>query len=169
MKASYLFKQNIDVLLRKRAQSRHDLASFCRRSDAWLSKILGKDDRNLPMAYLDKIADFFGLHVYQLFQPGISPLTERRKGVPRRRGNERRAGQVGAALTMRAADLPLAAEDVALLLRLKSLSKQARADIERTIADQTVGRKRKPAGGTAAAVPHSSSATTPPTGAHRTG
>jgi hypothetical protein len=94
MKASYLFKQNIKALLAARGQRPHDLAFFCRRSDAWLSKILGKDDRNLPLEYLDKFADFFGVAPYQLFQPGISPLTERRKGADRRTARDRRISQV---------------------------------------------------------------------------
>ena len=93
MKASYLFKKNIETLLQARGQTRHELAFYCRRTDAWLSKILGKDDRNLPMKYLDRIADFFGLAAYQLFQPGISPLTERRKG-DRRKVAERRVSRL---------------------------------------------------------------------------
>lgn len=93
MKASYLFKKNIETLLQARGQTRHDLAFYCRRTDAWLSKILGKDDRNLPMKYLDRIADFFGIATYQLFQPGISPLTERRKG-DRRRVADRRVSRL---------------------------------------------------------------------------
>lgn len=90
MKASYLFKKNIETLLSKRGHTRHDLAFYCRRSDAWLSKILGNSDRNLPLKYLDRIAEFFGLAAYQLFQPGISPLTERRAGHERREGGDRR-------------------------------------------------------------------------------
>lgn len=94
MKASDLFKQNIDSILRARGQSRHELAVHCRRTDPWLSKILGKDDRNVPMKYLDRMAGFFGLAVYQLFQPGISPLTERRRGLDRRQKHDRRIGAV---------------------------------------------------------------------------
>jgi len=84
MKAGYLFKKNVETLLKARGHTRHDLAFYCRRSDAWISKILGNSDRNLPMKYLDRIADFFGIATYQLFQPGISPLTERRKGPSQR-------------------------------------------------------------------------------------
>lgn len=94
MRSSELFKKNIETLLRTRHQSRHELARWCRRSDAWLSKILGKDDRNLPMKYLDRIAEFFGIAPYQLFQPGISPLLERRTGADRRKGRDRRLSAV---------------------------------------------------------------------------
>lgn len=93
MKAGYLFKKNVETLLKARGHTRHDLAFYCRRSDAWISKILGNSDRNLPMKYLDRIADFFGIATYQLFQPGISPLTERRKGE-RRKGADRRVSRL---------------------------------------------------------------------------
>jgi hypothetical protein len=95
MKASHLLKHNIDTLLLARHQTRHDLAQWCRRSDAWLSKIMSdsaenQQGRNVPLKYLDRIADFFGIATYQLFQPGISPLTERRSGRDRRTGLDRR-------------------------------------------------------------------------------
>ena len=122
MKASYLFKKNIETLLIKRGHTRHDLAFYCRRSDAWLSKILGNSDRNLPLKYLDRIAEFFGLAAYQLFQPGISPLTERRTGAERRAGGDRR-------VSGRRADLPaspirqiaVTPDDEALLVDLHAL------------------------------------------------
>ena len=165
MKATYLLKRNIESLLSARGQTQHDLAQWCRRSDAWLSKILSESDANqqkrgVPLKYLDRIADFFGLATYQLFQPGISPLTERRKGLDRRTGRDRRAH---AALPGRiqTADLPLTAEDVALLLKWKSLNKQARADIVATIEDLLGARTRRRAAGTAPAAPASSAATTP--------
>jgi hypothetical protein len=98
MKASAQLKSNIDELLRKRGQTRKDLALWCHKSESWISQIfreprgadgLVRPERGLPLKYLDRIADFFGLHAYQLFQPGISPLTERRAGE-RRLGRERR-------------------------------------------------------------------------------
>lgn len=58
------------------------------KHETWISKIL-KEDRGIQLKDLDKIADFFGLTVHQLFSPGISPLTERRRGQ-RRSGRERR-------------------------------------------------------------------------------
>lgn len=98
MHASRLLKHNIDALLRGRHQTRHDLAQWCRRSDPWLSKILSESpgnnqSRSVPLKYLDRIADFFGIATYQLFQPGISGLTERRSGRDRRTGLDRRISQ----------------------------------------------------------------------------
>jgi len=128
VKSGYLFKHNIDALLRARGQTRHDLAMWCRRTDAWLSKILGKDDRNLPMKYLDRIADFFGLATYQLFQPGITPLTERRH-TERRLVYDRR---IGAAKPVTVEPMPAA--DVALIRMFNALSVENRRRIESWIA-----------------------------------
>ena len=89
-RATSTLRRNIEALLRARGQTQHDLAMWCRRTDSWLSKILDdQGNRGLPLKYLDRIADFFGIATYQLFQPGISPLLERRKG-DRRRGLDRR-------------------------------------------------------------------------------
>lgn len=90
MKAHYLLKQNIDTLLKARGQKRKELAAWCRRTESWLSQIFTNDERNVPLKYLDRIASFFGLATYQLFQPGISPLTERRQGQDRRKVKDRR-------------------------------------------------------------------------------
>jgi transcriptional regulator with XRE-family HTH domain len=107
LKAHYLLKKNVDALLKARQQTRKELAFFCRRSEAWISKIFGSPNRNIPLKYLDRIADFFGLATYQLFQPGISPLTERRKGKDRRTGRDRRVSRVTEVLqpTPKLADL----------------------------------------------------------------
>jgi transcriptional regulator with XRE-family HTH domain len=109
LKAHYLLKQNVDALLKARGQSRKELAFFCRRSEAWISQIFTKQDRNIPLKYLDRIADFFGLATYQLFQPGISPLTERRSGHERRSGRDRRLSRAAEVLqpTPSLADLAL--------------------------------------------------------------
>src|SRR3989338_2840236 len=76
-------------MLKARGQTRHDLAMWCRRSDPWLSKLFTDENRNIPLKYLDRIADFFGIATYQLFQPGISPLTESRKGERRKVADRR--------------------------------------------------------------------------------
>jgi len=89
MKAAVLLKENIDELLRRRNQHRKDLAQWCYRSESWISKIFRTQKRELPQKYLDRIADFFGLSVYQLFQPGIGKASERRVGE-RRTGKDRR-------------------------------------------------------------------------------
>lgn len=149
MKAGYLFKQNIEALLRARHQTRHDLAFFCGRSDPWLSKILGKDNRNLPLKYLDLIADFFGIAAYQLFQPGISPLAERRKLSDRRQGKDRRraSGIPGQTTLYSARDIHLTPEDVALMLNIRSLSRRDRAELEKLAreAGRLLKRRKKSA------------------------
>lgn len=89
MKAPRILAENISSLLRARGQTQHDLASWCHHTDVWLSKFL-KGGREIQLKDLDRIADFFGIATYQLFQPGISPLTERRKGGDRRDGRDRR-------------------------------------------------------------------------------
>ena len=152
MKAKAIFRENVLSLLQSRGQRPHDLAQWCRRSDSWLSKILGKDDRNLPIEYLDRIADFFGLRAYQLFQPGLSPLTERRKG-DRRSGKDRRTHHVAdGPVLMTAADIGLSPQDVAFFLRFKSLTKQDREEIEKLARSAGRVRRRKDVPSTGAAV-----------------
>lgn len=135
MKALPLIKHNIDTLLKARGQTRRDLASWVRQSankrliDPWISHIFTNPDAEIQTKYLDRIADFFGIAVYQLFQPGISPLTERRKGGDRRSGRDRRVShvtsQLHAALSPASANLTEA--DIADLIRLRTLSGQSRA------------------------------------------
>ena len=154
MKANYLFKQNIVALLSARGQTRHDLAWFCRRSDAWLSKILGRDDRNVSMKYLDKFADFFGIAPYQLFQPGITPLTERRRSQERRSGRDRRISQVVASRVLggKGIDEPvlaaLASDELDLVRRYRRLSGDEREHLQRAAviahAPQDDAAKRRP-------------------------
>jgi hypothetical protein len=121
-------KHNIDTLLKARNQTRHDLAFWCRKSDAWLSKILSEtaihdQKRGVPLKYLDRIADFFGISPYQLFQPGISALTERRKAPERRSGQDRRIGRSRSAQQVVNAPIAptLTADEVFLLRRLRQL------------------------------------------------
>lgn len=83
MHANRLMKQNLDALLRARGQTRKDLAVWCRRGESWISKIMKEERREFPMKYWDRIADFFGLATYQLLQPGLSPMTERRSATRR--------------------------------------------------------------------------------------
>lgn len=130
MKAHIIIKQNIDALLRSRGQTRRDLAQHVlqtldRRADSWISHIFGAKGyhaRVMPSQYLDRIGAFFGLEVYQLFQPGISPHCERRKGSERRVLADRR-------IIGRRQDLPttpirqvkVTPEDESLLADLHSL------------------------------------------------
>lgn len=105
MKAPRLLAENIGSLLMGRRQSQHDLAQWCHHTDVWLSAILaGK--RGLRLTDLDRIAEFFGIAAYQLLQPGISPLTERRSGKDRRSGRDRRIGHAVRAMYDLASALP---------------------------------------------------------------
>lgn len=90
----YLVKQNIRTLLKARGQDQKDLARWCRRTESWISQILTKPDRGFSIKEMDRIADFFGLATYQLFQPGLSHMTERRQGKERRAGADRRLSRV---------------------------------------------------------------------------
>ena len=118
LKAVLLLKTNIDTLLRARGQQRKELARWCRRSEGWLSQILTNDERNMPLHYLDRIADFFGIATYQLLQPGISPLTERRILNDRRSGNDRRIS----------GEIPVSQKpgDVDLMDVIRALSREGR-------------------------------------------
>lgn len=131
VKANALLKHNIDALLRARHQTRQDLARWCRRSPSWLAKIFAEERRELPLKYLDRVGDFFGLAAYQLFQPGISPMLERRKGLDRRSGKDRRLSalnhQVRESVSTVIATLKPA--DVADLIRLRALSDESRATL----------------------------------------
>lgn len=160
MKANQLLKHNIDTLLKARGQTRRDLAGWVRQSldakkiDPWISQIFTNPEREIQAKYLDRIADFFGLAVYQLFQPGISPLTERRKGADRRSGRDRRVShltqQMRGALSPARADVT--EEDIADLLRLRTLSSESRAQLRQDMdalarsERQSVGQgRRRPA------------------------
>lgn len=99
MKATLQLKTNIDDLLKRNGRTRRELAirvlgtTDLQRADSWISKIFGKagyHTREIQTKYLDDIADYFGLDVFQLFQPGTSEKTERRSGHDRRSGKERR-------------------------------------------------------------------------------
>lgn len=149
MKASALLKSNVDALLRARHQTNHDLAQWCRRSDAWLSKILGKDNRNVPLEYLDRIADFFGLATYQLFQPGLTGLLERRKSE-RRSGKDRRVSALNQRIRQSLAEAvaDLSTTDIADMIRLKTLTPESRAAArlamqELETAEQQAVRRRR--------------------------
>jgi len=108
-KAKYLLVQNIRTLLAARGVDDKALATWCGHQPAWLSKILA-GDRGIKLSDLDCIADFFGLTVMQLFSPGISALTERRRFA--RRKTDRRA--VG---DRRGQQRPLIHPDVPLQVR----------------------------------------------------
>lgn len=83
-----IFRENVAALLKDRGEDGASLAFWCRHDKSWMSKIL-TGERVVKLGDIDAIADFFGLSPFQLFQPGISPLTERRVSQ-RRTGEERR-------------------------------------------------------------------------------
>lgn len=89
MKATYLLRRNIEALLQARKETQTSLAFAIGHKKSWINKFLN-GTRQLQLKDLDRIADFFGLATYQLFQPGISSLTERRKLKDRRSGQDRR-------------------------------------------------------------------------------
>ena len=91
--ALYLLRRNITDLLRARHETQKSLAFAVGHDKSWLNKFLN-GGRGIQMKELDRIADFFGLAPYQLFQPGITGLTERRGATDRRSGRERRVGHV---------------------------------------------------------------------------
>lgn len=142
MRASDLLKTNIETLLAARKQTKHELARYCRRSDAWLSKILGGPDRNLPLKYLDQLADFFGLVVYQLFQPGISPLSERRRGKERRVLTDRRMSARNRSLPRTPVrGLELSPDEEAFLAEIKSLTHEEYQRVKHWVHITKLGRK----------------------------
>ena len=87
----YVFRENVAALLKARHEDGASLAFWCRHDKSWMSKIL-TGERVVSLRDIDAIADFFGLSPYQLFQPGISPITERRISE-RRSGKDRRAAR----------------------------------------------------------------------------
>jgi hypothetical protein len=139
MRANDLMKHNVVALLKGRRQTQRDLAQWCRRSDAWIGKILKEERREFPMKYWDRIADFFGVSVYQLIQPGISAVTERRRR-DRRSGLERRLRNIAgephrAAISDQSLIrevLNLGADDRIELVRLLAQTKRRGIDVPST-------------------------------------
>lgn len=93
MRADRLLVENIQHLLRKRGHRQKELAEWCGHTETWLSSIF-RGERQFRITDFDRIADFFGIATYQLFQPGIAPITERRKpNSDRRSGEDRRVSK----------------------------------------------------------------------------
>lgn len=91
LRADHLLAENIRTLLARRGVDAGALAVWCGHRPAWISKVLS-GERGVQLKDLGKIADFFGLTVAEMFQHGISPLTERRREV-RRSQQDRRSGE----------------------------------------------------------------------------
>lgn len=98
VRTAYVLQRNVEALLEKRHETAADLArSFSPpKTRGWISNILS-GARGMPMKYIDHIANYFGVEIYQLFMPAISPLLERRKSGDRRQGGDRRIGHAGRA------------------------------------------------------------------------
>jgi hypothetical protein len=168
MHANRLMKQNIDAILRARGQSRKDLAQWCRRSESWISKIMKEERREFPMQYFDRIADFFGIATYQLLQPGVSSVTERRSKLPRRTTPDRRV-MPGVAVAGAPPTLTVALEpaEVAAIQRMRLLTESDRKKLDELLKEATRRPRRSallPSGSTAAGEgSHDAPAITPPT------
>lgn len=104
MNAKYLLRENIKSLLRARKEDASTLASWLNHDKSWINKILN-GHREMQIEDFDRVADFFGIATYQLFQPGISSLTERRISSERRSGKERRIGQTQRAMLTTAGEI----------------------------------------------------------------
>lgn len=102
IRALVVLKRNLHSLLSARKESQTALARHVRHSKAWINKFLNDqtDTVEIQIKDVDRIASFFGIEPYQLFQPGISALTERRLSIDRRSGRERRVGHQGRELAM---------------------------------------------------------------------
>lgn len=168
MKATALLRHNIETLLRARGHDQKDLAQWCHRTEAWLSKILedeearkrkGTKERGLPVRYFDRIADFFGIEPYQLLQPGVSRLSERRSGLERRGRQDRRIGRGG----LMRETTPVSSQ-VALVELVGYLNEREQADFVRMIGERLRGRLPPPAEGRVLAGQESDGGTRGPTG-----
>lgn len=89
LKATIQVRENIRELMRVRQFEQKDVAFGSRRHPTWINKIL-KGTRPIKVADLDTVADILGVATYQLLQPGISAISERRSGKERRTGQDRR-------------------------------------------------------------------------------
>lgn len=152
MRAHRLLAENISGLLRARHLRQHDLAMWCHHTDVWLSYILsGK--REPQLKDLDRIADFFGVPTYQLFQPGMATATERRSPVDRRTGRERRishatriARELESRIRPKGARQDGAGESSAATQELDRLVAHLTRELKRLLAEQAdIGGQTPPA------------------------
>lgn len=90
-----MLRRNIEALLSQRRETASELARSVGKSKYWISKFLTGERNELQIEDIDRIAAFFGIAPFQLIQPGINTLTERRSGIERRKGVDRRVGHTG--------------------------------------------------------------------------
>lgn len=98
-------KANVRALLKARDRTPEELVRWCRNSLNWFEKIYAEKRRTFPVKYYESLATFFGIEVYQLFQPGIADRSERRSGSDRRKQMDRRVSR--AVLSEKALDVDL--------------------------------------------------------------
>jgi len=153
LKALYILKENVRVLMDMRRVDQPGMAKWVGHSKAWINKFLNDPIAEIQIKDLDKMAEILGVSTYQLFQPGISRMAERRHAGDRRSGQERRMGQVGrdlARLQPEHAKLPRGGARGAATLRpttsdasiqrmLAEFEKQLHAAYEAGRQDATVG------------------------------
>ena len=150
MRAYAVMKANVDAVLKARGITREDLSKYCRREVSWASKILNDPERWFPMPYWDRISDFLGLLPYQLLQPGISAVTERRKTSDRRSGRDRRLSAMSHHVreSVSSTIANLSAADVADVIRWRTLTEESRAAVRETMqaverSEQQGARRRR--------------------------
>lgn len=90
LRAVNQLRENVRELMRVRGLDQKSVSFALGHHPTWINKFL-KGTRPINVADLDGLSDLFGFTAYQLFQPGIAPLTERRKRE-RRSGRDRRIG-----------------------------------------------------------------------------
>jgi hypothetical protein len=81
-RADLLLAENLRTLIAARRVDAGDVALACGHGAAWISKILN-GDRGMRVQDVGKAAAYFGLTVSEIFSPGISAMTERRRRTRR--------------------------------------------------------------------------------------
>lgn len=149
LRAVNQLRENIRALMRARGIEQQALAFALRRHPTWINKFL-KGTRPITIADLDGLADFFGLSAYQLFMPGISSVTERRRGDERRAGRDRRISQSHRQLEVVAAEMARARNEQTLtplesaaLERIRALDPEMKSAML-SMMDRLKAPKKKP-------------------------
>src|SRR4029077_4255606 len=90
MKTVHILRENLRMLIAKEGLTQESVSHACGHEKQWINRILS-GIRGVTIKDLVLLADLFHLAgAYQLFMPGISRQTERRKRTDRRSGVERR-------------------------------------------------------------------------------
>ena len=149
MKSQRILRQNIAAILRARGMTPADLAKACGLSRSWATKVFKerrdpREQRPITMQHLEKFVEVLGLSAYQLFQPGISHLTERRKGRDRRSGQDRRIDARRSGLpSTPIRQLAVTPEDEAILAELHGLTYEQYQHVRAWIEVAKFGPRKK--------------------------